>query len=71
MVDLTEQKGSRTVEVTAIMNEPRNPAAVPSGVIPPLVPGGTCRSVSDVIRRGCDFDRIPSSEENVSAVTAA
>lgn len=37
----TGQKGNKIAEEIAIINDPKKPAAVPSGVIPPLVPGGT------------------------------
>lgn len=66
-----EQKGRRTDEVKAIVDAPKTPARSPVAVTPPFVPGGTTRRVGDVIRRGLDLDRIPSSEENVSAATAA
>ena len=65
------QNGSRIVDVDAIANAPRKPAAVPSSVTPPLVPGGTSRKFQDVMSRGLLLDRIPSSEEKVSAATAA
>jgi hypothetical protein len=57
--------------VSAIVEEPSNPARVPESVTPPFVPGGTCRSFRDVMRRGVFFERMPSSEEKVSAATAA
>jgi hypothetical protein len=58
-------------DVRATVNDPRRPAPKPAAVTPPFVPGGTSRRVRDVIRRGFDLDRIPSSEEKVSAATAA
>ena len=39
-------------------------ATVPTRDIAPFVPGGTCLRV--VIKRGLDFDRMPSSEARVS-----
>ena len=65
------QNGSRRTDVAAIMNDPNKPAAKPKSVTPPFVPGGTSRSVSDVMSLGRPLDRMPSSEENVSAATAA
>ena len=65
------QNGSRRTEVTAMVKAPRRPARVPRGVTPPFVPGGTCRRVREVRRRGCDLERIPSSDEKVSAETEA
>jgi hypothetical protein len=53
------------------MNAPSIPASRPVAVTPPFVPGGTTRSVGEVISRGFDLERIPSSEEKVSAATAA
>lgn len=47
----------------AIVKLPRVPAMRPARVTPPLVPGGTVRRV--VMRRGLDFERIPSSEPGV------
>lgn len=64
------QNGSRTAAVADKMNEPRRPACIPVAVTPPFVPGGTVRHGA-VIRRGLDVASIPSSEENVSAATAA
>lgn len=69
--DHSAQKGTNRTDVRAIKNAPRTPAKSPASVTPPLVPGGTTRRVGDVIRRGGDFERMPSSEENVSAATAA
>lgn len=67
----TSQNGRKITEVKAIMNAPRKPANVPVKLTPPLVPGGTSRKFQEVSRRGLLFDRIPSSEEKVSAATAA
>ena len=50
---------------------PSSPARVPRAVTPPLVPGGTFRNVRDGRSRGWEEERMPSSEENVSAATAA
>lgn len=46
------------------------PAANPVVVTPPFVPGGTVRHGA-VMRKGLVLERIPSSEEKVSAATAA
>ena len=69
--DRVSQKGSRSTEVRAIANAPRNPAKVPTRLTPPFVPGGTSRKFQDVRRRGLPFERIPNSDEKVSAATAA
>ena len=55
--------------MSAIEKLPSAPASRPVSVTPPFVPGGTVRSV--VISLGWDLDRMPSSEEKVSAATAA
>ena len=65
------QKGSRTADVRPIVNAPKEPAKRPVLVTPPFVPGGTTRRVGEMMRRGFDFERMPSSEEKVSAATAA
>lgn len=70
-VPCQSQNGRRITEFKAITNAPRNPASVPIKLTPPLVPGGTSRKSQEVSRRGLLFDRMPSSEENVSAATAA
>lgn len=64
-------KGRSEAAVKAMINAPANPAKVPVRVTPPFVPGGTSRKFQDVRRRGLDLDKIPSSEEKVSAATAA
>ena len=51
-------------------NEPAAPARRPMEVTPPFVPGGTARK-GFVMRRGGVRERMPSSEERVSAVVAA
>ena len=66
-----EQKGRRTADVRAITKAPAKPASVPVSVTPPFVPGGTWRKVQDVRSLGLDLERMPSSEEKVSAATAA
>lgn len=66
----SEQKGKK-IDVTAIVKAPKKPANVPSKEIPPFVPGGTLRKFHEVNSLGFPFDRIPSSEEKVSAATAA
>jgi hypothetical protein len=53
------------------MSEPRNPATRPQIVTPPFVPFGTFRKLGEVISRGWLSDKMPSSEEKVSAATAA
>lgn len=52
------------------IKDPRRPAFIPVAVTPPLVPGGTTRH-GLVMRRGWDLARMPSSDEKVSAATAA
>lgn len=54
-----------------MLNAPSRPANKPSGVTPPLVPGGTRRKVGEVSSRGELWDSMPSSDEKVSAATAA
>jgi hypothetical protein len=66
-----EQKGRSMTEVIAIVKAPKKPARMPVAVTPPLVPGGTCRREREVMRRGLEWERMPSSEEKVSAATAA
>ena len=66
-----EQSGNKTADVKAIVDDPNTPAKRPVAVIPPFVPGGTTRRFGEVMRRGLDLERIPSSEEKVSAATAA
>ena len=67
----TSQKGRRTREVIAMTEAPPKPANVPVNETPPLVPGGTWRIFQDVRSRGLLLDRMPSSDEKVSAATAA
>src|SRR5690349_6675020 len=67
----TWQNGVKTSALITTINEPINPANSPHKVTPPFVPLGTRRKVNDVMRRGSCVDRIPSSDENVSAATAA
>lgn len=71
LVGPTGQKGSSTTDVRAMVEAPRKPAIVPQKVIPPLVPGGTWRKFQEVRSLGRLFESIPSSEEKVSAATAA
>ena len=54
-----------------MVKAPRRPARIPAAVTPPFVPGGTTRRVGEVMSRGFDLERIPSSDAKVSAVTAA
>ena len=56
--------------MSAMQKEPAAPARRPTSVTPPFVPGGTARK-GFVIRRGGVLERMPSSEEKVSAATAA
>lgn len=65
------QNGRTAADVAETMNDPKRPAPRPVAVTPPFVPGGTSRRFNEVIRRGLDFERMPSSEEKVSAATAA
>ena len=58
-------------DLTLKYTYPAKPANVPTSVTPPFVPGGTCRRFQDVRSLGLLLERIPSSEENVSAETAA
>lgn len=68
--DLLYKSGSKNTATTLVIHDPQNPATVPYNVTPPLVPGGTVRAKS-VIRRGGPLANMPSSEEKVSADTAA
>jgi hypothetical protein len=54
---------SRTI-ASPISPPPIIEAIVPRGDMAPFVPAGTCFNV--VMRMGFDFDRMPSSEANVS-----
>lgn len=54
-----------------MVKAPAKPANVPINVTPPLVPGGTSRKFKDVKSLGFLVDRMPNSDENVSAATAA
>jgi hypothetical protein len=63
--------GVETRAAAAMMLAPSAPANRPQRVTPPLVPRGTLRSVGEVNRRGVEVERMPSSEEKVSAATAA
>ena len=54
-----------------MIRAPRQPASVPVRVTPPFVPGGTSRKFQDVNSRGLVAERMPSSDEKVSAATAA
>lgn len=65
------QRGIESIALVTRRREPKRPAARPIGVTPPLVPRGTMRRVGLVSRRGGVDERMPSSEENVSAATAA
>lgn len=71
VLEKESQNGRRTAEVTPIVEAPNEPARIPVPVTPPFVPGGTTRSVGEMMSRGLDFERMPSSDENVSAATAA
>lgn len=65
------QNGTKNMAVVTMTMLPSTPAASPVSVTPPFVPGGTLRRVGDVMRRGGPRARMPSSEEKVSAATAA
>jgi hypothetical protein len=54
-----------------MVKAPKKPAKIPVAETPPFVPGGTTRRVGEVMSRGFDLERIPSSDEYVSAATAA
>jgi hypothetical protein len=69
--DEDEQKGKSTRAVSAMMSAPPKPAIVPASETPPFVPGGTRRREGEVISRGAERERMPSSEEKVSAQVAA
>lgn len=64
------QNGRSMAAVREMIKDPSRPACIPVAVTPPFVPGGTCLH-GDVIRRGFEVASMPSSEENVSAATAA
>jgi hypothetical protein len=66
-----EQNGRSITVVTPMVKAPNKPASKPAAVTPPFVPFGTFLRERDVISLGEDFDKIPSSDEKVSAVTAA
>ena len=61
----------KITDVKAIVKAPAKPDNVPTSVTPPLVPGGTWRKFQDVSSLGLLLERMPSSEEKVSAATAA
>jgi len=69
--DFGWQNGIKAIDAVTIIRDPKKPAMRPYTVTPPFVPGGTFRRLREVMSRGRDFDRIPSSELNVSAATAA
>ena len=54
-----------------MIEAPRKPAEVPKMVTPPFVPGGTVRKFHEVSSLGFSLDKMPSSDEKVSAATAA
>ena len=64
-----EQKGNPKAHITPINAPPTAAEKRPNTLTPPFVPGGTALKV--VIKNGRCFDRIPSSEDHVSAVAAA
>jgi hypothetical protein len=64
------QNGTMSVDVAEIIKDPSRPAPRPIAVTPPFVPGGTTRHGA-VMRRGFDLERMPNSDEKVSAATAA
>ncbi|RMZ01244.1 hypothetical protein D0860_07685 [Hortaea werneckii] len=65
-----EQNLSAKTAVTVKRHDPSAPYPNPSTVTPPFVPRATFRQGA-VIRNGLVRDRMPSSDENVSAATAA
>ncbi|KAI7555016.1 hypothetical protein KC331_g136 [Hortaea werneckii] len=65
-----EQNLNAKTAVTVNNHAPNAPYINPSIVTPPFVPRGTFRQGA-VIRNGVVLDKIPSSDENVSAATAA
>ncbi|KAI7158069.1 hypothetical protein KC324_g13804, partial [Hortaea werneckii] len=65
-----EQNVNAKTAVTVNNHAPNAPYINPSIVTPPFVPRGTFRQGA-VIRNGVVADKIPSSDENVSAATAA
>ncbi|KAI6824193.1 hypothetical protein KC342_g11682, partial [Hortaea werneckii] len=65
-----EQNLNAKTAVTVNNHAPNAPYINPSIVTPPFVPRGTFRQGA-VIRNGVVADKIPSSDENVSAATAA
>lgn len=67
---VVEQKEMSEIDRRPIMKLPAIPLVRPASVTPPFVPGGTTRQGA-VISLGWDLERMPSSDERVSAVTAA
>lgn len=65
------QTERRAHEAAPMTPAPMAPATRPLTVTPPLVPRGTGRRSSERINRGGAVERMPSSLERVSAVTAA
>ncbi|KAI6870397.1 hypothetical protein D0864_07862 [Hortaea werneckii] len=65
-----EQNLNAKTAVTVKRHDPSAPYPNPSIVTPPFVPRATFRQGA-VIRNGLPLARIPSSDENVSAATAA
>ena len=63
------QKGNPNATTMPIRAPPAAEAARPTGLTPPFVPGGTVAKV--VISLGGLFERMPSSDAQVSAVAAA
>ena len=64
-----ESQNGNAIAETRPINAPAPAAAYkPMKLTPPFVPGGTVRNV--VIKNGGLFDRMPNSEDQVSAVAA-
>ena len=63
------QKGNPKAQTIPLNAPPTTPARRPNILTPPFVPGGTVLNV--VIKNGGCFDKIPSSDDQVSATAAA
>ena len=68
-ISCVEHKGNPNAVPRPIVAPPAIAARRPRMLTPPLVPGGTDLNV--VIRNGGLLERIPSSEDQVSAFAAA
>jgi len=63
------QRGMPNAETRPMRLPPMAAAKSPRRETPPFVPGGTV--LKEVIRNGCLLERMPSSEDHVSAVADA